>query len=111
MDGTTRPSRNVVLICYADRAVLERLVRDPGRTTQVLSSSRILTSILAIRSAVDGKGAFDVLWVLCFHPPWVQSYVCFALPMNPPGVPRSSRTIFAECESLKNSPLVAAHPS
>ena len=50
------------IICNADRAVLERLARDPGRTTQVLSCSRILTSILAIRSA----SAFDVPWFFAF---------------------------------------------
>ena len=88
------------------------MIRDQGRTTQVSSSSWNLTSILDnYVPEWMGEDAFDDL---CFHPPWVQSFVCFALPMNPLGVPASSRMIFAECESSKTprqSQLIRAEHS
>ena len=39
----------------------------------------------------------DAIGGVCFHPPWVQCYACFD--------PRSSRTIFAECECSKTPRL------
>ena len=79
------------IIFNAGRAILEKMGRDSGRSTHTSSSSQDLTSILQWMGehAIDG---------LCFHPPWVQCCVCF--------VPRSSRMIFAECESSK-TPLLS----
>ena len=71
-----------------------------------------LTSILD--NNVPERMGEDAFNDLCFHPPWVQSFVCFALPMNPLGFSRSSWTIFAECESSKTprwSQLIRAERS
>ena len=89
------------IIFHACRAIIERMIRDPGRSIQTSSSSssQDLTSILDKHVPEwIGKDAIDGL---CFPPPWVHSYACLDLPMNRLGVPRSSRSIFAECESSK----------
>ena len=106
MDRTICASRRVVciaalqqLIFNADRCALECIIRDQGQTTEVSFSSQNLTSILD-KYVLEWMGE-DAIDGLCFHPPKVQSYACFDLPMNRVGFPRLSRMIFAECESSK----------
>ena len=64
----------------ANRANLERMIRDQGRSTQVSSSSQNLASILD-RYVPEWMGE-DAVDGFCFHSPRVQSHVCFALPMK-----------------------------
>ena len=83
------------------------MIRDQGRSTQVSSSSQILTSIFD--KYVPERMGEDVLDGLCFHPPWTTTDVCFDLPVT-----ASSRTFFAECESSKTprwSQLIRAERS
>ena len=68
-------SRTWKFILAADSANLERVIRDQGRTTQVVLSSQDLTSILQW----TGEDAFDGL---CFHPQGEQNNVCFDVPMR-----------------------------
>ena len=104
MDRTICPSRRVVhnaalqqIIFNVDRCAFECVFRDQGQTTKVSFSSQNLISILD-KYVPEWMGE-DAIDGLCFHPPKVQSYACFDLPMNRVGFPRSSRMIFAECES------------
>ena len=106
MDRTTCPSRRVVYIAAlqqivfnADRCAFECMFRDQCQTTKVSFSSQNFTSILD-KYVPEWMGE-DAINGLCFHPPRVQSYACFDLPMNRVGFPRSSRMMFAECESSK----------
>ena len=100
MDRTICPSRRIVFIPAADRSGFESMIRDQGQTTKVSFSSQVLSSFLDMYvPELLGEDAIDGL---CFHPPGVQSNVCFNLPMDRVGVPRSSRMIFAECESSKS---------
>ena len=86
MDRTICPSRRVVyiaalqqIIFNADRSVLERMIRDQGRTTKVSLSSQDLTSILD-KYVLQWMGE-DAIDGLCFHPPGEQSSVYFDVPM------------------------------
>ena len=67
-------------IFNAGRPILERLICYRGRSTQISSSSQDLTSFLD-KCAPEwmGEDAADGFY---FHSPWVQSHVCFALPMK-----------------------------
>ena len=78
MDQTICPSRGVVyfaalqqIVFNIDPRVLDSMIHDQGRSTQVSSSSQDLTSILdKYVPKWMGEDAFDGL---CFHSPWVQS--------------------------------------
>ena len=76
------------------------LIVAPSSVCFVMSHfPQILTSILD-KYVTEWMGE-DAVDGLCFHLPKVQSYACFDLPMNRVGFPRSSRMVFAKCESSK----------
>ena len=118
MDGTTRPSRNVVPMRLGNRLSAMLIVLSSRdwpviRVVQHKCYHPHEFSLPSLQYVLQwmGEDAFDDL---CFHPPWVQSFVCFALQMNPLGVSRSSWTNFEECESSKTpckSQLIRAERS
>ena len=82
----------------ANRANLERMIRDQGRSTQVSSSSQNLASILD-RYVPEWMGEDRCRWFLLSFSTGTESRLFRSA--NEIGVPRSSWTIFAECESSK----------
>jgi len=79
-DGVVYIAALQQIIFNADSAILERVIRDQGRTTQVTLSSQDLTSILD-KYVLHWMGG-DAFDGICFHPPGEQSNVCFEVPMK-----------------------------
>ena len=72
------------IVFNTGRVIIERVVRDPNRSTQTSSSSQDLTSFLD-KYVPEWMGK-DALDGLCSHPPWATTDVCFDLPVTASGL-------------------------